>query len=88
MLVFLDYLNDAFLFFEEISLPFIPKLFVLSFDALESLSVGRLRNVVLELVDHLDVLNIWFGFLFFFLIVATIFVTFFDDCQKFFFAVL
>ena len=32
-------------------------LFLLSFDALESVSLGHLRDHILELVDHLDVLD-------------------------------
>ena len=54
------------LLIEEVLLPPVSELFILGLNALEPLGLGRLWNMVLELMDHLDVLDQWLSFFLFF----------------------
>jgi len=56
----------ASLLIGELLQPLVSELFFLGLDTLETLRLGHLRNMVLELMDHLDVLNQWLSFFLFF----------------------
>ena len=78
----LSHLKHLLLLIVDSLLVDLHNLFLFSFDALESVSLGHLGDIVLELVDHLNVRDYWFRDFLFFFEGQDGFVIFFDGLQN------